>query len=165
MPSNFFLASESEKLNPTSKIAFPDYVTFSGNEPSKSFSLNIHQVDIAAPTHKTFCLLCRVQIYLLVHIRPQKTQNGPNYHFHLGLLPQMTRHTLTMKTLTKCLNQVKKLWRWKDTSLPINYFIKYSSGGFEKIWIMTFIYIILHIFYHSIFSCIALRWWGNITSQ
>ena len=29
-------------------------------------SLEIHQADLAAPTHQTFCLLCRVQRDLLV---------------------------------------------------------------------------------------------------
>ena len=59
----------------------------------------------------------------------------------------------------------KKLWRWKDTSLTIIYLIKYSCSGFGKIWISKFIYVIFHIFCHSLFACLALRWRGNIISQ
>ena len=59
----------------------------------------------------------------------------------------------------------KKNWRWKDISLPIVYFVKYSRGSFGKIWIRKFIYIIFHIFYQSIFSCLIPRRWVNISSH
>ena len=77
----------------------------------------------------------------------------------------MTLQILTTKTLPKCFNKVNKLWLWKDTSILIIYFIKYYHGGFEKIWISKFIYIIFHIFYHIDFACIDIRWRVNITSS
>ena len=52
--SNFFLASEVANLNTPSNIAFPDPVTYSVNEPSKIFSLKIHQANLSAPTHQIF---------------------------------------------------------------------------------------------------------------
>ena len=37
-----------------------------------------------------------------------------------------------MKNLPKCFNQVKKVWRWKETKLPIIYFINYYHSGVWK---------------------------------
>ena len=42
----------------------------------KYFSLKIHQADLAAPTHKTLCLLCGVQGDLLVPPPIEKTRMG-----------------------------------------------------------------------------------------
>ena len=89
----------------------------------------------------------------------------PNHHFHLGLLSEGDPPAPHYETLPKCFNQSKKLWLWKNTSLPMIYFIKYSRGGFGKIWIRKFIYVIFHIFYRIIFACIARIWRGNIASH
>ena len=129
------------------------------------FSLKIKHSDLAVPTHQNLCLLCIVQRDLLNHIPPQNIKTVQTITFIWVYFPQMTRQLLTMKTLPKCFNQVNRLWLWKDTILPIIYFIKYSRCGFGKIWIRKFICVILHIFYHSIFACPALRWQGNITSR
>ena len=77
----------------------------------------------------------------------------------------MTCQLFTMKTLPIFFNQVNKPWLWKDNIFPIIYYIKYYRGGFEKIWIIDFIYIIFQIFYYSLFAYLALRLRGNITSN
>ena len=107
--SNVFLASEAEKSNPTSNIAFPDPVTSSRNQPSKTLSLKIHQADIAAPTHKTFCLLYRVQIYLLVHISPHTGKTVQTTTFIWVYFPHINHHILTIKNIPKCCNHVEIL--------------------------------------------------------
>ena len=73
---NFFLASEAANFNPPPKIAFPDPVTSSVHESSKYFSLKIHQTDLAAPTHQTFCLICGIQRDLLFPFPVEKTWTG-----------------------------------------------------------------------------------------
>ena len=131
----------------------------------KYFSLKIHQADIEAPTHQTFCLLCRFHRDFLLHIPPHKVKTVQTTTLIWVYFPQMIRQLLTMKTLPKCFNQANNIWQWKGTSLPMIYFIKYTCGGFGKMWIRKFIYVIFCIFYHSIFACLALRWRGNITSH
>ena len=118
--------------------------------------LKIHQADLASPTHQTFCLLCRFQRDLLVHIPLHKGKTFQTNIFIWVFFPQTTLHILTMKTLLKCFNQVNKLWQRKDTILTIIYSIKYYHGGFGKIWIRKFIYFIFYILYHSLFVCNAL---------
>ena len=119
------------------------------------FSLKIQHSDLAVPTHQKFCFLCGFQRKLLTHIPPQKIKFVQTITFSLVYFTQITPHLLTMKTLPKCFNQVNKLWKWKETILCIIYFIKYYRGGFGKIWIRKLIYVIFHIFYHSLFclSC------------
>ena len=131
----------------------------------KYWSLNIRQADLAYPNHQTFYLLFRSQRDLLIHIPSQKGKTFQTITFIWVDFPQMTRQILTMKTLSMCFNKVNKLWLWENTILPMIYFIKYYCGGFGKIWIRNFIYVIFHIFYHSIFDCRALILRGNITSH
>ena len=127
--------------------------------------MKIHQAGLSAPTHQTFFLLCVFQRDLSVHIPPQKGKTVQTTTSVWVYFPHMTLQLLNMKTLPKCFNQFNILLLWKYTSLPIIYFIKYSHGGFGKIWISKFIYVIFHILYHSIFACIALLWLGNIISH
>ena len=108
------------------------------------FSLKIHQTDIAAPTQQTFCLLCGVQIDLLVHIPDHKYKTVQATTFIWVYFMQMIRQILTMKTLPKCFKQVNKLWRWNGAILTMIYFIKYYCGCFGKIWIKKFIYVIFY---------------------
>ena len=131
----------------------------------KYFLLNIHQTDLVFPTHQMFCLLCGLQIDLIYQIPPNKGKTVRTNTFIWVYLLQMNRQMITMKTSPKGFNNVNKLWQWKDTILPMIYFIKYSCGGFGKILIRKFIYVIFHIFYHSLFSFLALGWQGNITSH
>ena len=164
--SDFLLASEAKKLNAPSKIAFPTTVPSSVHESSNIFltgdpvgwPFSPNPPNVLPPLYS-------LEIPPYRHTT-SKRQNVPNYHFHLGLLsadePKAPNYK---KNLPKYFNQVNTIWRWKDTILPIIYFIKYSRGGFGIIWIRNFIYVILHIFYHIIFACHALRWWGNITSN
>ena len=74
----------------------------------------------------------------------------------------MNRYLITKKTLPVCFNQVNTFWQCKDNILTMIYFIKYSCGGFGKIWIRNLIYVIFHIFYHSLFTYLFLIWQGNI---
>ena len=133
-------------------ILFPlQYINY-----QKYFSLNIYQADLARPTHQLFSPLCGIQRDLLIHIPPQKVKMLQTTTFIWVHFPLMTRQFLNMKTLLKCFNQVNKLLQCKDTILPIIYFIKYYRGGFGKIWIRKFIYVIFHIFYYSIFTFLDL---------
>ena len=131
----------------------------------KYFSLKIHYNNLASPTHQTFCILCGFQINLLLRIPPHKGKKFQSTTLIWIYFPQMTPQILTIKTLPKCFNQVNKILRWKDTILPIIYFIKYYRGTFGKIWIRKFVYIFFHIFYNSLFACLDLRWQGNINSS
>ena len=62
----------------------------------KYFSLTIHQDDLASPTHQTFCLLCRVQIYHLVHIPSHKCKTFQTTTFVWVFFPQMTLQLITI---------------------------------------------------------------------
>ena len=121
----------------------------------KYCSLKIHQDNLAAPIYQTFCLLWGVHRDLLFHVPPHKRKTVQTTTFIWVYFLQLTHQLLTMKPTPKYFNQVKKLWRWNDTSLPIIYFITYSCSGFGRILISKFIYIIFHIFYHSLFACLA----------
>ena len=131
----------------------------------KYLSWKIHQADLASPTHQTFCLLLGVQRDLLVHVPPHKGKPVQATTFVWVYFTQTTRHILTINPPPKCLNQVKTIVQWKDTIINIIYFIKYSCGGFGKIWIKKLLYVIFHILYHSVFYCLVLRWQWNITSH
>ena len=80
----------------------------------------------------------------------------PNYHFHLGLLSAADPPALYHENPPLVFQSSKKNWRRKETRLHIIYFTKYSCGGFGIIWIRKFTYIILHIFYHSLFPLFTL---------
>ena len=110
-------------------------------------------------------LLCGFQRDLLINIPPHKYRTFQTTTFIWVYFPQMTLQFLTMKNLLKFFNKVNKILQWKYTSLSVIYFIKYFCGGFGKILISNFIYVIFHISYHRIFAYIALIWWGNITSH
>ena len=68
----------------------------------------------------------------------------------------MTLQILTMKTLTQVFQPSQKTLTMKGHQ---------PHGGFGKIWIRKFIYVLFHISYHSIFACLAFIWQGNITSH
>ena len=131
--SKFYLASEDADLNPPSKISFPDTVPYSVNEPPKTI-LNEYPAGWPCSPNPPNVLppLWSPERFLLPYTTSQR-QNGPNYHFYLGLLSAMTLQLLSVKTLLKCFNQVNKLLLWKETILPIIYFIEYSCGGFGKL--------------------------------
>ena len=142
----FFRASEAENLNNPSNIVFPDPVPSSMNESYKIFLTEDPSGWSWSPNPPNV-------------LTPLWSPERPPF-------PHTTpRQLLTIETPPKFFNHANKLWRWKDTILPIIYFITYSCGGFRKILIRDFIYVIFHIFYHSLFVCLSLRWRGNITSH
>ena len=163
--SEFFLASESAYFNNPSNVPFTAPVPSSVNEPSKIFLTEDPSGLPCSPNQPNVLPhLQSPEIPPRPHTTSQR-KNGPNHHFHLGLISADDPPDPYYGIPPNCFNQVKKLWLWKDTILPIIYFIKYYRGGFGKIWIRKFIYVIFHIFYHSIFACLALILWGDITSH
>ena len=146
-------------------MAFPDPVHSSLNEPSKIFLTE-------EPSDRPFRHnLLIIMPPLWISERPpcshttSQRQTFQTTTFVWVYFLQMTCQLLTMKTMPKCVNQVNKLWRWKDTIIPNLHFIIYSNGVFGIIGTRKFIYIIFHIFYHSIFACLVLIWRQNIISH
>ena len=83
-------------MKPPSRIAFPANFPSSVNKPSKLLLTEDPQADLASPTHQTFYLLCRVQIYLLVHIPPQKGSMVQTTTLIWVLFLQLTHQLLIM---------------------------------------------------------------------
>ena len=141
--SNFFLVSEAAKMNPPSKIAFLTPVCIQWMNLITEYPSGWPWI----PNQPNVQFLCRVQRDLLDHKPPHKGKPFQTTTLSWVYFPQMTWQFFTLKTLPKYFNELTKNWWLKGTSLSIIYFIKYSCGGFVKIGIMKFIYVIFHIFY------------------
>ena len=83
--------------------SFKDSLSWSCSLLSKwTWSLNIHQAELASPTHQTFYLLWGVHRDILIHIPPHKGNMLPTTTFIWVYFFQMDHQLHTMKTLPKC---------------------------------------------------------------
>ena len=133
MLSNFFLASEAENLNSTSRIDYPDTITSSVNEPSKilltedpsSLPCSPNPPNVPPrlgsperPTHP--------------HTNSQR-QNSPKYYFHLVLISADDLPDHHYENPPKVFLSSQQTLKMEGHQPSHDLFIKYTHEDFGKI--------------------------------